>query len=93
MINVENFKKVTKEMESLYEKKNKDYGNSFDKSLDEDGLLVLKIRLGDKLNRFSKLINTPEEDRQVKDESIRDTLIDLANYAAMGVKWLDTKSI
>ena len=93
MINVENFKKVTKEMESLYEKKNKDYGNSFDKSLDEDGLLVLKIRLGDKINRFSKLINTPEEDRQVKDESIRDTLIDLANYAAMGVKWLDTKSI
>lgn len=90
MINVENFKKVTKEMETLYEKKNKDYGNSFDKSLDEDGLLVLKIRLGDKLNRFSKLINTPKEDIQVKDESIRDTLIDLANYAAMGVKWLDS---
>lgn len=88
--NIKEFKEVLTEMVNLYERKNKDYGNSFDKTLNEDGLLVLKIRLSDKLNRFSKLIKISDEERQVKNESIRDTLIDLANYAVMGIKWMDT---
>src|SRR5699024_10866424 len=46
--NVIHFNSVTKNMVALYSRKNRDYGNSFDKSLDEDGLLVAKIRLGDK---------------------------------------------
>ena len=48
------FNKVTQEMTELYMRKNKDYDSSFDKSLDEYGLLVAQIRLGDKLNRFSQ---------------------------------------
>lgn len=80
------FKDILEEMSNLYERKNKDYGGSFDKSLDEDGLIVLKIRLGDKFNRFSQLIKSNKQ--EVKDESIEDTLIDLANYAAMGIKWI-----
>ncbi|TLQ49379.1 DUF1599 domain-containing protein [Ruoffia tabacinasalis] len=72
-------------MNNLYERKNADYGNSFDRSLDADGLLVAKIRLGDKYNRFSQLIS---KQAQIKSESIEDTLIDLANYAVMTLIWL-----
>lgn len=80
------FGMVSAEMKAIFARKNKDYGNSFDKSLDEDGLLVSKIRLGDKYNRFGQLI---KHEALVKDESIRDTLIDMANYAIMTVMWLD----
>ena len=80
------FKKVTKEMLDLYSRKNTDYGGSFDESLDDDGLLVAKIRMKDKLNRFSQLI---DNDRLVENETISDTLIDLANYSIMTLMWLN----
>lgn len=83
------FKKITKEMVELYSRKNTDYGGSFDESLDEDGLLVAKIRMKDKLNRFSQLI---DNDILVKDESIRDTLIDLANYSIMTLMWMNDEN-
>lgn len=44
---------------------------------------MARIRLGDKFNRFKTLSRSVE--RKVLDESIRDTLIDLANYALMTV--------
>ena len=55
---------------------------AFTKSLEEDGLLVAKIRLGDKYKRFSALI---KQENLVKDESIEDTLLDMASYAIMTV--------
>ena len=76
------FSEITNKLEELYNQKNLDYGNSFDKSLSDDGLLVSKIRLTDKINRFSNLIKTPAK---IKEESIEDTLIDLANYAIMTI--------
>lgn len=84
----EEFEKITKEMTDLCVKKNKDYGNSFNKSLDEDGLLVSKIRLGDKLARFSNLI---KKEALVSDETLRDTLIDMASYAVLTIMWMDLK--
>lgn len=84
------FDKVTDEMRDIHERKNKDYGRSFDKSLDEDGLLVAKIRLGDKFSRFSNLIKNAAV---VKDESVRDTLIDMANYAIMTVMWMEAQEV
>ena len=80
------FRFITEEMVTLYSRKNKDYGDAFTQSLDEDGLLVSKIRIKDKLNRFSQLI---DNDALVNDESMRDTLIDLANYTVMTLMWLD----
>lgn len=82
----ERFEAKTEEMVELFDRKNTDYGNSFEKSLDDDGLLVSKIRLTDKLNRFGQLI---KNDSLVKDESLRDTLIDLANYTVMTLMYLD----
>lgn len=80
---------LTDEILKLYEIKNSDYGNSFYKQLDEDGLLVSKIRLQDKLSRFSSVIK--KGTIEVKDEKLRDTLIDLATYSIMTVAWLDNK--
>lgn len=84
---LDQFKRITDQMRYLYSIKNKDYGNSFDKSLNEDGLIASKVRIGDKYRRFGQLI---DNDAKVKDESIRDTLIDMANYAIMTVMWLDS---
>lgn len=86
--NLDRFYGITQEMGATYYKKNIDYGNSFDDSLDEDGLVVAKIRLGDKWKRFGQLINN---DAKVSDESKRDTLLDMANYAIMTVMWMDNK--
>ena len=85
----ENLAKLQIEQLDTFARKNHDYGNSFEKSLQDDGLLVAKIRLGDKFSRFSTLINS---DSKVKDESIRDTLMDLATYALMTVMFLDGKN-
>lgn len=82
------FNSVITEMIDLHCKKNADYGNSFDKSLDEDDLLVAKIRIGDKVNRFLTLNSNKTQEAKVSDESIEDTLIDLANYCLMTIVWM-----
>lgn len=84
------FEEITKEMNSIYIKKNNDYGNSFDKSCDEFGLVSPAIRMTDKLNRFKSLIKTRDE-YMVKDESIKDTLLDLANYAILTYMYVQNK--
>ena len=80
---------LCKYLNRLYAKKNHDYGDSFHTSFVEEGLAMARIRLGDKLSRFKALSRQGE--RQVQDESMRDTLLDLANYAIMTVMELDTE--
>ena len=81
---VQRFKSIQEEGLKLYTKKNHDYGDAFDKSLDEDGLVVAKIRLKDKIRRFETLLKSDA----LVHESIEDTLLDLANYAIMTISWL-----
>jgi hypothetical protein len=83
---VKQHRDILKELNELYAKKNADYGDSFHASYLEWGLTMSAIRLGDKYNRFCNLIKNPQK---VTDESIRDTLIDLANYAIMTVMEMD----
>lgn len=78
------------ELNSLYERKNRDYGDSFHKTYLEEGMAMARIRLTDKLERFKKL--TRKGGQAVKDESVRDTLIDLANYAIMTVMEMDREA-
>ena len=87
--NVQQHMKITIELNELYEKKNKDYGDSFHTSFVEEGMAMARIRLSDKLSRFKTLTKSVQQ--EVKDESIRDTLIDLANYAIMTVMEMDRK--
>ena len=87
---IQEFKNRTQEMLDTYSRKNVDYDDAFTKSLEEDGLLVAKIRLGDKYKRFSALI---KQENLVKDESIEDTLLDMASYAIMTVMFNRNKNI
>ena len=80
---VEKHKKICEELNTLYAKKNHDYGDSFHLSFVEEGMAMARIRLGDKLNRFKTLSRANKQ--EVTDESIRDTLVDLANYAIMTI--------
>ena len=88
MNNVEQHDAVCKELNQLYKQKNQDYGDSFHETFLEEGMAMARIRLTDKLNRFKKLTRH-DSVRNVADESVRDTLIDLANYAIMTVMELD----
>lgn len=81
------FKKYTDNLADILQAKNDAYGDSFTKSVDEDGLLVLKIRLGDKFNRVSSLIKRGE--LKENDESMEDTLLDMAGYSILGLKYLE----
>jgi hypothetical protein len=66
---------------SLLIQKNRDYGNSVQEQFEEYGLTSILIRLDDKLRRLKNLLNNPQ---QVKDESVLDTMKDLAGYAVLG---------
>lgn len=82
-------KKILNEIHDTYKRKNADYGNSFGEQFIEYGLLSAVIRLDDKMRRLKQLL---KNEAQVKDESVRDTLLDLANYAIMTIMELDKKN-
>ena len=84
------FVEITDDMFKTYLRKNKDYGNSFDQSLDKWGLSVAAIRLGDKLNRFESFVKNGTF--AVNDEGVRDTLMDLATYSIMTIMYLNGKA-
>lgn len=84
------FKEVTAEMEILYTLKNTNYGNSFSEQFKEYGLTSLCIRLDDKIRRLKSINRQLSEGSvNVDNESVRDTLIDLANYAVLGIMEID----
>ena len=79
-------KEICDGLNELYARKNHDYGDSFHTTFVEEGLAMARIRLGDKFSRFktlSRLSCNDRDQQQITDESIRDTLLDLANYAIM----------
>ena len=80
------FLEYTNYLANVLQQKHLAYGDSFSKSLDEDGLLVLKIRLGDKFNRICNLIKRGE--LKENDESLEDTLLDMAGYSILALKYL-----
>lgn len=80
-------KEICEYLNNLYERKNHDYGDSFHQTFVEEGMAMARIRLGDKFSRFKTL--TLKGSQQVQDESVRDTLLDLANYAIMTVMEMD----
>nr|DAP83414.1 MAG TPA: Nucleotide modification associated domain 1 [Caudoviricetes sp.] len=75
---------------NVFCRKNHDYGNSFEKSLDTFGLVAGIVRMNDKFERLVSL-NDPNKDAKIASESLVDTLEDLSNYAAMAACWLKGK--
>lgn len=79
------FDEIATELINLHRKKNSDYGNAADKSYEKFGLISYIVRLGDKMNRLESLTK-PGAEQKVNDESITDTLMDLAAYSIMAIE-------
>lgn len=83
MDRVSQLKDVQDEARTLFQKKNADYGDSFATY----GPVGVLVRMGDKISRLNSI--TSKGVNLVNTESLRDTLIDLHNYAAMAVLLID----
>jgi hypothetical protein len=79
MDRVEQMKQIQKEALELFIKKNADYGDAFATF----GTIGVLVRIEDKIKRCISISN--KNVQLVDDESLRDTLIDLHNYAAMAL--------
>ena len=84
--NVKMFASICNSMIQLYAKKNHDYGNSFDEGCDKIGTGYPLGRLLDKMNRLIACMG--KEDEMQVNESIEDTLTDLACYSVMTLSYL-----
>lgn len=82
MDNIVHHKNICSRLNDIYERKNTDYGDSFSEQYKEYGILSSAIRIEDKFRRFKTLI---KNEALVNDETIEDTLLDLANYAILTV--------
>ncbi len=89
-VNPTNMKEAHDELLSIFEKKNADYGNSFEESLEKHGIIAAIVRMEDKMGRLNSLTK-PGSKQKVSDESLVDTLKDLSNYALMTAVWLEDK--
>lgn len=85
MNRIEHHLEIVTALNKLYAEKNHDYGNSFGETYQKLGIISALTRISDKYNRLISLATKPEEERKVKDESIQDTLLDMANYCIMTV--------
>ncbi len=83
---VEQLSSIQKEALELFKKKNTDYGDAFA----QYGTIGILVRMGDKLSRLQSI--TTNQVSLVDTEGLRDTLIDLHNYAAMGIMLLDNEN-
>jgi hypothetical protein len=74
---------LCKTLNETYIAKNKAYGDSFGRTFQELGIISAVTRMSDKWNRIKALSLGAENN--VKDESLKDTLLDMANYCLMTV--------
>lgn len=72
---------ICDELKDMYKSKNADYGDSFGISYRKYGKISSLTRLSDKFNRIENILLGHEP--TVSDETVIDTLTDLANYAIM----------
>ena len=83
MSDIEKFQAIQIEGLEIFKKKNTDYGQSYAIF----GLIGILVRIQDKMNR---LINISETNISlVKDETLRDTLLDLQNYSTLALMLYD----
>lgn len=82
--------KVALEVAELVNRKNHDYGKSFDKSVDKYGAAAYFLRIADKISRAETL---SDKDALVLDEKIEDTLKDIIGYTLLYINYLNDKGV
>ena len=85
---VDKHEQLTTHLNDTYRRKNKDYGDAFGKTHEKYGAVSGLTRMSDKFYRIEELILSGEQ--LVDDESVLDTLLDLANYSLMLYMELNT---
>jgi len=83
------FGKVLSEMFDTYKKKNADYGNSFSETIQEFGYIPAVARINDKVKRVKNIVKGNE--MNIKNESLRDNLMDIAVYSVLTIVELDNQ--
>lgn len=63
--------------------KNKDYGNSFEKTVKDYGLVTIPITLEHKMRRIANIVRRNKI--EIINEKLDDSLLDLAGYAILSV--------
>lgn len=86
---VDRHEEIVLGLNEIYRAKNNDYGDSFGKSFEKYGVTAALVRMEDKWNRLNALTNGTQQ--MVGNESIKDTLLDLANYCIMTVMELESR--
>ena len=76
------FKEITDKMFETFKAKNHDYGSSFSNLFKECGMTYAYGHMAEKLERVKSLM---KDDAKVKGEGMKDSLLDLANYAILTV--------
>ena len=83
MNRVEQMEAIQSQALVLFKRKNADYGDAFAKY----GVIGVLMRIEDKIQRSMSIKKNGVN--LVNDEGIRDTLLDLHNYAAMALMLID----
>lgn len=78
---IQEHKEVCDKLNEIYQQKNKAYGNSFGDTYKDLGIISAVTRISDKFNRLKTLAR--HQDIDCNDESIADTILDMANYCVM----------
>lgn len=80
------FRDITNVLYDTFKTKNHDYGNSFSELFAECGMTYAYGHMAEKLKRVKSLMS---DEAKVNGESMRDSLLDLANYAILTIMELD----
>ena len=82
----ERFKEITDKMFETFKAKNHDYGSSFSNLFKECGMTYAYGHMAEKLERVKSLM---KDEAKVNGEGMKDSLLDLANYAILTVMEID----
>jgi len=80
-MNKTSIESILNESFNLGVSKNNDYGSD---NILKFGIIGIIVRLGDKIARYKNLTTNKNIEQKVKDETLKDTLMDIINYATYG---------
>lgn len=83
------FRDITEKMRETFLKKNHDYGNSFHETWYEFGDKGIITALTQISHKYHRLMNIGLGTKPLVDESIDDTLLDMANYCILTIMELE----
>lgn len=86
--NADRHRDLVNQIHDVYVDKNMKYGDAFAETIEKYGMIAALTRMNDKFNRIEQFIVNGFEDSE---ESLKDSLLDLANYCLMTVMEIDKK--